>query len=118
MGAIPPVEDIERPITMLSEADGLPWFVIPSQEHLDEVLQKMNEDGNDPVLIGFDARGRRFLTYGCAPCGDDWAINVVLDDPSSSDFAFDEKVVGQRCPDCGYHGRLPMALIEFPVVVT
>lgn len=90
-------------------------YVLDDEETLDAALQLLNENGMEPVLVGLDSDGTRFLAYGYAPGGDDWAVGVVTDDPYSREFDYDGEP--PRCSRCNSEGRRDTDIaIRFPVV--
>lgn len=90
-------------------------FVVTSADGLNDLLSSLNEAGENPVVVGFDANGYPFLAYGWAPGGDGWACGFVTDDTHSLEFEFSDGT--RRCEECGAFERRDIEKMPYPVTV-
>lgn len=89
---------------------------IATEEQLNDLLTAMNfEQGEEPVVVGFDAHGHPFLAYGWASGGDGWDCGFVNDDPHSAEFDYSDGTT--RCEECGAFDRRGIAKLAYPVHV-
>lgn len=89
---------------------------VATEEQLDDLLSAMNfEQGDEPVVVGFDAHNHPFLAYGWAPGGDGWDCGFVNDDPHSAEFDYSDGT--SRCEECGAFDRRGLSKLSFPVQI-
>lgn len=87
---------------------------IEQPEDLNDHLLELNEQGTNPVVVGFDRHLHPFLAYGHAPGGDGWDVGILYDDPYSYEFDLADVT---RCEECHSEGRRPVTDLQYPVMV-
>jgi hypothetical protein len=87
---------------------------VKTAEQLHDLLMDLNENGTNPVVVGFDAKDEPFLAYGWAPGGDGWDAGFVVDDTHSDEI---EYVDTGRCDECGAFDRRAIEKLNYPVRV-
>lgn len=108
--------DRDTPVVGLEQVDPAVFnpVKVPTPEALADVLHALNENGEPPVLVGFDREGQRFLAYGYEVGGDEMHCAVITDDPRGATFDYFD--VG-RCEHCAAFERRDLAILNYPVVV-
>lgn len=91
-----------------------------TDDELDVLLARLNENGITPVVLGFDAHGNPFLAYGWAPGGDGWDCGVTFDNPRDTEGDVWDKATGKshpRCEECAAYQEFGLDTLSYPVEV-
>lgn len=89
-------------------------YDVPDFDALDQMLNDINESGNQPDLPFIDAHGTANIAHGMAPSGDDWAVGYEAPrDPDSGT---------EHCCQCAEHNPVDcyagaMWTPTFPITV-